>query len=84
MKTKRSIRNVLSAIILAAIANYSYSQPDSVKLENLSLKELLSVKVTTASRTAQELGLTPASVMLISKEQIKMRGYQSFSKIFER
>lgn len=81
MKTQRFIKNVLSAITLVALASHSYSQTDSVKLENLSLKELLSVKVTTASRTAQELGLTPASVMLISKEQIKMRGYQSLMDV---
>jgi outer membrane receptor for ferrienterochelin and colicin len=41
------------------------------------LSELLNVKVTTASRTAQQLGIAPASVMVITRDQIKTRGYQS-------
>lgn len=76
MKKKLATR-ILFALGLAIGAGYSYGQSDSVKLENLSLKELLSVKVTTASRAAQELGLTPATVLLVTKEQIKIRGYQS-------
>lgn len=69
---------ILSACMLLAVTNTSvFSQADTMKLENLSLKELLSVKVTTASRTAMELGLTPATVLLVTKEQVKIRGYQS-------
>ncbi len=64
---------------MAVIASYGavYSQADTAKLESFSLKELLSMKVTTASKTLQELGLTPASMVLVTKEQIKMRGYLS-------
>jgi outer membrane receptor for ferrienterochelin and colicin len=54
-----------------------YGQADTSNLEELSLKDLLNVKVITASRTLQELGVVPASVILITQEQIKMRGYQS-------
>jgi outer membrane receptor protein involved in Fe transport len=64
-------------MLLTVCNSRSFGQVDSVKLEELSLKELLSVKVTTASRTAIELGLTPATVLLVTKEQIKIRGYQS-------
>jgi outer membrane receptor protein involved in Fe transport len=74
---KRILITVIIAACMAFVSSKVWSQDDSTKLENLSLKELLSVKVTTASRTAQELGLTPATVLLVSKEQIKMRGYQS-------
>src|SRR5439155_10241885 len=45
--------------------------------ENLSLKELLNIKVTTASRTTENLEKAPATVMVITEEQIKVRGYQS-------
>jgi outer membrane receptor protein involved in Fe transport len=74
---KRSISIGIIASCLAFGSNQAFCQDDTVRLENLSLKELLSVKVTTASRTAQELGITPATVLLVTKDQIKMRGYQS-------
>jgi outer membrane receptor protein involved in Fe transport len=74
---KRILITVIIVACLAFVSSKVWSQDDTSKLENLSLKELLSVKVTTASRTAQELGLTPATVLLVTKEQIKIRGYQS-------
>src|SRR5688572_27783836 len=74
---KRILVTMIIAACLAFVSSKVWSQDDSAKLEKLSLKELLSVKVTTASRAAQELGLTPATVLLVTKEQIKIRGYQS-------
>jgi outer membrane receptor protein involved in Fe transport len=55
----------------------SYAQQDTTKLEDLSLKALLDVKVVTASKTSQSSGTAPATVTVVSKEQIRMRGYQS-------
>ncbi|MES2375109.1 MAG: TonB-dependent receptor [Bacteroidota bacterium] len=54
-----------------------YAQQDTTKLEDLSLKALLDVKVVTASKTSQNSGTAPATVTVVSKEQIRMRGYQS-------
>jgi outer membrane cobalamin receptor len=63
---------------MAIIAgNTSYSQVDSSKRESFSLKELLNVKITTASKTAQDLEMAPATVIVITQEQISLRGYQS-------
>jgi outer membrane receptor protein involved in Fe transport len=54
-----------------------YCQTDSVKLQDLSLRELLNTKVTTVSRTVQAIGLAPGAMLLVTKEQIRLRGYQS-------
>jgi outer membrane receptor protein involved in Fe transport len=54
-----------------------YSQQDSTNLDNLSLKDLLNVKITTASKTSQTLDLASAVVTVITKEQIRARNYQS-------
>jgi len=59
------------------ICNSAYSQKDTTTLESLTLKELLNVKVTTASKTSQDLEKVPATVMVITEEQIRIRGYQS-------
>jgi outer membrane receptor for ferrienterochelin and colicin len=71
------IRILIVIAVLALWGNNVYSQADSTALNNMSLKELLNVKVTTASKTLQEQNVAPATVMVISKDQIKIRGYQS-------
>jgi outer membrane receptor protein involved in Fe transport len=65
-----------AATVSLAYAN-SYGQQDTAKLDNLSLKELLDVKVITASKSSQNSDMAPATVTVISKEQIRMRRYQT-------
>ncbi len=65
-----------AALVIAGVTHV-HAQADTAMLESLTLKDLLNVKVTTASKTLQELGLAPATVIVIPKEQIRMRGYQS-------
>jgi outer membrane receptor protein involved in Fe transport len=52
-------------------------QADTSKLDNLSLKDLLSIKITTASKTSQSAELASAVVTVVTKDQIRLRGYQS-------
>jgi outer membrane receptor for ferrienterochelin and colicin len=66
----------LSISLLLFFNNSVYGQIDS-SLTNLSLEDLLRVKVTTASKTLQEQDLAPAKVIVVSKEQIRARNYQS-------
>lgn len=74
-------KNGLLCLAIIIALNNSYGQttpgPSSNDLENLSLKELLNTKVTTVSKTSQELEMAPATVTVITREQIKIRGYQS-------
>ncbi|HMH33233.1 MAG TPA: TonB-dependent receptor [Puia sp.] len=74
---KNIIRKTLALLVLGGSGMAAYCQDGADKLEQLSLKELLNVKVTTASKTLQDLGVVPASIILITREQIKNRGYQS-------
>ncbi|MEP7165302.1 MAG: TonB-dependent receptor [Ferruginibacter sp.] len=67
--------------ITILIANSVYSQVDTTALELLTLRELLNVKVTTASKTSEELENAPATIMVITEEQIRIRGYQSLLDI---
>lgn len=71
---KKNIFLFSMAIIAGKI---TYCQVDSIKREVFSLKELLNVKITTASKTSQDLEMAPATVTVISQEQISIRGYQS-------
>src|SRR5690349_8917145 len=63
---------------LLLFCNNAFSQSDTaVNFEKLSLTDLLKVKITTASKTSLEIEKVPATVVIITKEQIKMRGYRS-------
>ncbi len=46
-------------------------------LDTFSLKDLLNVKITTASKTSQALELASAVVNVITRDQIRIRNYQS-------
>jgi outer membrane receptor protein involved in Fe transport len=53
------------------------------QLRNLSLSELLDVPITTASRQSEKATDTPASVMVITKEQIEQRRYINLSDLLQ-
>jgi outer membrane receptor protein involved in Fe transport len=76
MSTFFSKRFLFSITLLFGFL-YSHSQADSSQLDNLSLKDLLNIKITTASKTSQTLDLASAVVTVITKEQIRARNYQS-------
>ncbi len=75
---KAKIKNVVAllAVIAIGISNVC-GQSDTTRLDDLSLKDLLNIKVTTVSKSQQELGLAPATVIVVTRDQIKQRGYQS-------
>src|SRR5688572_8577818 len=77
MKVKIFTRIISLLLVTATVSLHVSAQTDSSKLSTLSLKDLLSEKVTTASKTLQEIGLAPATVMVVTRDQIRIRGYQS-------
>ena len=58
----------------------SYSSKDLMKM---SLAELLNVELTTAGKKPEELKKIPASVVLITRNEIKVHGFQTLSEILE-
>lgn len=48
----------------------------------LSLEDLLSIEVTTASKKLEKISDIPASIVLITREEIEASGYQSIEEIF--
>ncbi|HXB43706.1 MAG TPA: TonB-dependent receptor [Puia sp.] len=70
-------------LVLMIASGSVRSQTDTSNLEALSLKDLLNIKITTASMTNQELDKAPATVIVITEEQIKMRGYTSLLDVLK-
>jgi len=53
------------------------------KLSDMTLDELMNVKITTAGKTPERIGDIPASVVLITREDIEIYGYRTLTEILE-
>ena len=63
-------RNVLSCLASMLIAGFTAESRAEDDLFSLSLKELIQVKVYTASKTQEQLSQTPLSTSVLTREQI--------------
>ncbi len=52
-------------------------------LLNMSLEDLMNIEVTTASKSSQKSGMAPATITVVTAEQIKLRGYQGLGEVLE-
>jgi len=76
---------VLAAVVFSmAIDIPVFAQEQSSEdIADISLDELLNVKITTAGKKAEKISEIPASVVLITREDIKRYGYASLDEILE-
>jgi iron complex outermembrane receptor protein len=73
----------VAAVVLAlvALAPYAYAQPASRRdLTELSLEELANIQVTSVSRRAEPLRDAPASIFVITSEDIRRSGATSLAE----
>jgi outer membrane receptor protein involved in Fe transport len=54
-----------------------------VRLSDLSLEQLLDLEITTASKVRETAGEAPATVYVISKRDIRARGYSTLSDVLK-
>ena len=50
---------------------------------DISLEDLLNVEITTAGKRPEKIGEIPASVVLVTREDIEIYGYQTLAEILE-
>lgn len=81
---------VLGLLILSTTPLLSQDQEEKSDVEKkteelfkMSLEELMNVKVTTADKTAEKIADIPASVVLITRQDIEMYGYKTLTEILE-
>ena len=72
----------LVAIIFSLKIN-AQTPKDIEDLIQMSLIELMNVKITTAGKTTEKVSDIPASVVIITREEIKRNGYQTLCEILE-
>lgn len=56
---------------------------ETPQLEKLSVEDLMKVRVVTASNTSERLFEAPATVIVITREEIRQRGYANLSQILD-
>ena len=75
------LKELVVLLLVMPLSLFSQSRDDSITVEqfsNLSLEELMNVKVYGAARTHGQSSVTaPATVEVITREQIVSRGYRS-------
>jgi iron complex outermembrane receptor protein len=59
-----------------------YAQADGHNVHEISLEELLSVKISTATKYEQTISEAPASVTIITSEDIERYGFQTLEEVF--
>jgi len=66
---------ILLVNLLFFISNNSFSQTDSLDIYDLNLSQLSKLKITSATKTPQNLGEIPSTILIITSSEIKEKGY---------
>lgn len=74
--------SIFFLISIPTFAQENVSENWKVEVEVISFEELMAMEVTTASNSAEKLSDAPASVIVISKEEIEKRGYLDLVELF--
>lgn len=72
---------ILLAIALSFFSLKSNAQSDTVDIYDLSLEELMNIKVTSVSKMSESVMEAPQTVIVISEDDIRKRGYTDLEQI---
>jgi outer membrane receptor protein involved in Fe transport len=76
----------ICAFTITTTPVYAQEEEEEVVVEDvadISLEDLLNVEITTAGRKAEKIGEVPASVVLVTREDIESYGYQTLEEVLE-
>ena len=71
---RRVAKAILCITIFVSVALPAWPQQPSTDLTNQSIEDLMSIQVTSVSKTAQTLSTTAAAIFVISQEDIRRSG----------
>ena len=78
------VRSVHALILTMLWATTAHAQPPSEYVRQLSLDSLLNVEVSTAARHGQTVSQAPASVTIVTAEDIARHGYRTIADVIDR
>ncbi len=74
---------VLAALAVLVVFHPALAQPSDAPLSEMDLEDLLSVSVVSASNALEALPEAPATVIVITRKEIRDRGYADLSEVLE-
>src|SRR5262245_12597332 len=78
MKPSSLLQLITSSLLMAvSLALKAQTDTTQVDVTELDLEELQNVKIVTASKNVLSASQAPASVTVVTEEQIRIRGYRS-------
>lgn len=80
---KRVLMLVIILIMFLSSWNYPQEQEKIKKYFKMSLQELLNMEITTAGKKKEKIADIPASVILLTREDIETAGFQNLQEILE-
>lgn len=80
LKTQKNLAPLL-LLFLLIIYIKTFSQSDSLSVYDLSLSQLSKLKITSASKTTQNINEVPSTVFVITESQIKENGYFTLEEV---
>lgn len=84
MKNPKKFKVSYFALVLLLIGTSLFSQNNETDDPfEMSFEELMKIKITTAARVPEEVRSIPASVVVITREDIKIYGYSTLKEILE-
>lgn len=72
----------VSFTVLSAVP-CAHASGEDTDLFDLSLEELLQVKVHSASKIEESLAEAPATMIVLSKDELRARGYDNLTEVFD-
>lgn len=79
---KKFKTSLFLSILFTLTTSFIFAQVEKDLLD-MTLEELMNVKITTAARTPEKIGDIPASVVLITRQDIETHGYSTLAEILE-
>ena len=80
---KKTINFIAAIATLLFVSTSSFAQENSDDLLDMSLEDLLNVDITTASKSSQSVNQAPATIFVITADQIKSKGYFNLEEALE-
>src|SRR5450432_2364771 len=72
-----NVKTILSFVFFLTGFNDAFGQHDSLRLDDLSLKDLLNVKIVSVSKNSESLFDAPLSASVVTREEIRKSGSTS-------
>jgi outer membrane receptor protein involved in Fe transport len=69
--------------LLLGLAGVAHAAGEGEDLQDLSLEELMDVRVTSASNAEETLAEAPAQVIVLTRDELEQRGYRQLVDLFD-